>query len=695
MKTPQIFVLLLLLSLSSSGFAQSGCVDPPAPDSYVAHKDIEFVLSDGYRTLADVRIPKAPPGPCGWPVLVLIHGSGFGKDQMGPDAQKDSRQGFATITYDVRGQGASMALNDPAVYGRGPLGLRERMDLFEVIEAVAAYFPNEIDINRIAVTGKSQGSFLTWCAAAHSGRVPPPNPWRTAPFPTIAAIIPRNNPTDLKSGSYPQGTSATEKHIKSLYKPLSGVHHDPVFFAQQHAFLMAEDYASLFDIPWGPGLDVVELLKTSTVPSRITVSYDDVHFPANCITDTWAAILPNTPKLLNITTGGHSTPKNGKEERVKRLRRQQWLHRFLRGQPNGVEDSPEVRMSIRPENRMEYNSLNSLWDNREFTSWPPPTTDYTLWLNGGGDLLETLTTSGFVTVQNVWNIPYTIADYVQELPLATEVQSYIPLDFAAWISQPFSQDRMMLGKGSGTIWLETMESDFQVNLSLYDVDLGGNSTFICSGATTVRGNQNFAPQPIDVDLSVYGYVFRKGHNLKLRVENLAWNRPPGGGEVSTLRSLPVFDDFYLKIKYGANSPSSLRLPILPIGNPVLVCSDVKLHPNGIKNLYFGVHTSSARAGMNYSILAGKSGTFPGSIWNGLHVDLNQDVLTRAVSNDIGIFGLVGFSGVLDQDGRATAFFNLPTMGQAFWYLPELDFVAVVYDNNGSIASNAVVLGWEG
>ncbi|PCH83829.1 MAG: hypothetical protein COB96_00115 [Planctomycetota bacterium] len=99
--------------------------------------------------------------------------------------------------------------------------------------------------------------------------------------------------------------------------------------------------------------------------------------------------------------------------------------------------------------------------------------------------------------------------------------------------------------------------------------------------------------------------------------------------------------------------------------------------------------------MNYSILAGKSGTFPGSIWNGLHVDLNQDVLTRAVSNDIGIFGLVGFTGVLDQDGRATAFFNLPTMGQAFWYLPELDFVAVVYDNNGSIASNAVVLGWEG
>ena len=75
---------------------------------------------------------------------------------------RDSKQGFATITYDVRGQGDSMALNDPTIYGRGPLGLRDRMDMFEVIEHVGAMFPTQIDMSRIGVTGKSQGSYLTW-----------------------------------------------------------------------------------------------------------------------------------------------------------------------------------------------------------------------------------------------------------------------------------------------------------------------------------------------------------------------------------------------------------------------------------------------------------------------------------------------------------------------------------------------------
>jgi len=53
-------------------------------------------------------------------------------------------------------------LNDPTIYGRGPLGLRDRMDMFEVIEHVGAMFPTQIDMSRIGVTGKSQGSYLTW-----------------------------------------------------------------------------------------------------------------------------------------------------------------------------------------------------------------------------------------------------------------------------------------------------------------------------------------------------------------------------------------------------------------------------------------------------------------------------------------------------------------------------------------------------
>ncbi|MDP6850336.1 MAG: CocE/NonD family hydrolase C-terminal non-catalytic domain-containing protein, partial [Planctomycetota bacterium] len=655
------------------------------------HLNVEVTLSDGYRTLADVRIPSATPGPCGWPVIVVIHGAGFDKDQLAWDAIRDAKQGFATITYDVRGQGSSMALNDPTIYGRGPLGLRERMDMFEVIELLGAMFPNELDLTRVGVTGKSQGSYLAWCAAAHSGKVPPPNPWRTAPFPTIAAVVTRNNPPDLKSPSYPQGTSVSGKHMKSIYTPNSGTHHEPTFFAYLDALTRAEDYATLNDLPAGADLDVIELLKTSTVPVRTTVAYDDVHYLVNNTTDYWNIILPNTPKLINITTGGHTSPNNDVEEKIRRVRRQQWFHHFLRGVDNGVTDNPEVRMSIRPENPNEYNDPSTHIDFREFDSWPPPTYEYKLWLDSNAKLSENKGGAGFEYLYNHWNIPYTIDDYITELPNPVEIQNYIPKDDASWETGIFTEDRILLGEAQATIWLATLESDFQIHAALYDVSPSGYTTFVCGGSTTVRDNLVYSPQAVPVSIGVYGYTLRTGHKLRLQLENLAWNHPPSGGTGSTLRSLPVFDDFDLKIKYGSNTASTLRLSILPVTQPTLVCSEARIPVNRIQELDFTIHSDGSYSGMNYTILPSVSGTSPGSVWNGINVDLNIDPFTNAVLNNNGLFGLSGMSGQLNQNGWATGTMTFPLPAQMWWFPKELDFVAVIFGSAPGSASDPIVL----
>ncbi len=522
--------------------------------------------------------------------------------------------------------------------------------------------------------------------------MPPPNPWRSAPFPTIAVACPRNSPPDLKNGVFPNANSVTEKHIKALYSPIAGVHHDPNFFAQVDALLIAEDYQTLFDIPSGPGLDVIELLKTADVPTRATVSYDDVHFQSNWIVEAWDVILPNSPKLLNITTGGHSTPENRREEGVRRLRLQEWFNRFLRGHQNGIENTPEFRMSIRPDDPFEFQDIASLWDYREFTSWPPPTTDMTLWLNDNDRLKDFLNTSGSGFIHHIWGRPYTMADYIQAIPTAVEIQADIPLDFKSWYSDPFSEDKMMLGTAKATLWVATPAQDFQAHVALFDVKPNGEDLYICGGTATVRGNTNATAQAIDIDLNVYGYTILKGHTIEMRVENLAWNRPPGGGEMSTLREVPVFNDFDLQVLYGGNTPSVLYLPIMPAGDPNLVCSDVKLPRGRLRDLTLEIFTDSDHAGLDYFILAGKSGISPGSNWHGLHLDLNQDALTRAIINNIGVLPLTGFTGKLDSTGRATAQMAFQTGGVPSWYLPELDFVAVVYaSTSNSQASPAVVL----
>jgi hypothetical protein len=67
--------VLAAIGLTASLLAQ--CTDPPLPAAgfaTTAALDQLVTYSDSYRTRVDVRWPTAAPGPCGWPLLVLVHG---------------------------------------------------------------------------------------------------------------------------------------------------------------------------------------------------------------------------------------------------------------------------------------------------------------------------------------------------------------------------------------------------------------------------------------------------------------------------------------------------------------------------------------------------------------------------------------------------------------------------------------------
>ncbi|PCH83828.1 MAG: hypothetical protein COB96_00110 [Planctomycetota bacterium] len=64
-----------------------------------------------------------------------------------------------------------------------------------------------------------------------------------------------------------------------------------------------------------------------------------------------------------------------------------------------------------------------------------------------------------------------------------------------------------------------------------------------------------------------------------------------------MRAVPVFEDFSVQILFGGNTPSVLRLPIMPYQNPSLVCSDVKLPRGKLRDLSLGIHSDSDHAGL--------------------------------------------------------------------------------------------------
>ena len=695
---PALFACLVsfLVGFGSSPTGEKPCPEPDPIESVTSYANELAVLSDGYRTLFDLWVPTAPAGPRGWPMVVFIHGNGQSKEQLTDVAHDFALRGYATLTYDVRGQGTSMLLNDPLVYGRGGYGVRERLDLFEVLEAAEAFRPDDIDFTRLGVTGPTQGGFLAWIAAAHSGRTLPPNPWRQTPLPTIEAVVSHEFAPDMWGWMIPEKRAITEMTVFNFFEHRSGLHLDPAFSAQLTPLIHAEDYLALHELFNLIELHLPTLLEQSTVPVMAMLPYDDKYGPSNGLLDAWDRISPGSPKLLNLTSSGrHATPYNEKERDLYEYRMEQWFDRFLKGVQNGIEDSPEFRFAIAPEEIADFQDSSSIWDVRSFDSWPPPETALLrLYLASDGSLTSSppMNPRGkhFLNHSNTGGL--VIEDYTLNLPTPEQVQQQIPLNTVAYETPPFTDDLLLLGSSTASLVVSTSDPRFQIHVALLDVDQAGEERFIAGGHTTVRDNLPPGDHRLDFPISTYGYVLREGHRLRVQLENLAWHRPPIPSTATFLYALPIFEDFSVAVRHSSLAPSYLDLATIPFGDPSLEASEVRVSRDSPEDLELVLFSDSSRSGWTYQILIGTSGTTPGTVHQGVTIPLNFDHITFRALNTPEVLPIADFSGTLGSKGEASASVFLSQYGSLNPNVAAIYLTAVVADPQGqlSVAEPVVV-----
>ena len=173
-----------------------------------------------------------------------------------------------------------------------------------------------------------------------------------------------------------------------------------------------------------------------------SVVYDDRYTAANSLLDVWPDILPNTPKMLNFTSDGHSSPSNVHQAAVLEFRRNQWFDHFLKMVPNDIADQPEYRFALTPPNAGEYADVDTLWDQREFNSFPPAGSSELSWyLDKNGDLSSSNSgKASFEIHQQVSSSTFSIDDYLSALPQPEALQQVIPLNTQSWESDTFQED---------------------------------------------------------------------------------------------------------------------------------------------------------------------------------------------------------------------------------------------------------------
>jgi hypothetical protein len=688
------YVLPFLLAVGAiSSAAGAQCVDPPHDGNFVEHADQIVAFTDNYRTYMDVRIPAVPPGPCGWPMVVLVHGGGASRDIVNPKARIMASRGFVTVTYDVRGQGLGMQLNDPRFYGREIMGMRERLDLFEIMEEAERLFPNSIDMDRIGVTGRSQGAFHSFLAAAHSGKTFPANPWRSAPAPVIRAVAPINIGPEHLNGLVPESQNFSEMMARQIFEDenVSGLHNNPVIYDFLEPFLLAEDYQGLVSTMYNPALDLRLLLQDSEVSILAQLAWDDKFGAINELASNWDSyLLPGTRKFLNHSVTGHGTPVNVHERLSTEYRRILFFEEELKGMDRGISNWAPYRFAITPLETADYIDAHRIWDVIESDVYPlAGTTNETVYLGGNYNLVPTPPSGPQNYSISHQSFGLTLQHYLDELPAPEELVQGAPMDTVEFVMQPLQEDVLMLGEPKVKLNLGSLDENLQIGAALVDHSTG---RYLTSAFTTIRGHIASEPIEIELTMSTCGVFLPKGTQLRLELRNLAWHNIPG--RQTFLRALPVFSDFEVGILAGGPTPAYLQLPLVEYKDPILTYSYPFLlrasNPKG--DLALRCYDRST-AGWTYQILAGFSGTTPGTSHMGTHVPLNVDLLTNMIYTQPSSLPIQDFSGNLNFEAEAAATTNLGTMPGIPYFVQQLDFVAVIVDPSGTQArvSNVVHL----
>lgn len=643
--------LLFLLGTPPIAAGQEGGCAPLPPSAGLAlgpPVTWEWTASDGYRARIEVILPTEVPPNCGWPLVTWVHPLGSDRVEQLPQALALAAQGFAVAVYDVRGQGDFLELNDPQLYGRTLSGLREIIDLAEVIEFVLANYPQDIDGERLGVTGTSQGGWHAWVAAALSGRSLPPNPWRQEPFPDIDAVVSRGHDGSPWFGG-PDKRTFTEWERALLFEPSAGVHWQPNELAAAQAAFLADDPQALESSL--QELDHRALLPFTQAPVLAHLAHQDSVFRSRTFVENTALLPGAGDQRFALGSGIHGAPANSLDDAEHAWRRVLFLREHLAADPlpaqPGVLAVADDRWRVRvvPGAPAEITDPASIWDRRALSQMPGAS--FSMYLTPTGDL-------GFTPPPTAFEIPIAYSPGESYSPLAISSGDLADFNFAsgkrAFESPASPLSTQLIGAPRFRGLLSSSRDRGQISMRLYDVAPDGTAQFLCSGGLTRRDLEPAGFEQWTVAFDSLAHTLLIGHRLRLEIECV--DRQPYVGSPNLVRDLPLFDAFDLTLLSRPSGPLTLRLPIATPDQPRLVNSPPVIAP-GVLELRSGLRSSSLLAGWLYVLLPTLGGVGVTPLF-GVDVPIASDSLTLKAQALAPKAPFWAYTGALDGEGSADA-----------------------------------------
>ena len=294
-----------------------------------AKEDTTIVMDDGVAIAATLYTPAGAPPASGWPAVMMFHGIGESRtalNAVGISLNSTAEQylvgqGYAVLTFDLRGHGASGGLF-------GLNGPRELAD----VRALFAWLAARPGVNgqRIGAYGYSLGGGLVWLAAANG-----------VPFAAIETLV---TWTDLETALLPQGLA---KHgvVFGFLNAVPAARTTPEILTLAQAAFRGENIPALRS--FARERSVSSLLDRIRVPVLMMQGRRDFAFD---LEQAFAAFRRlQGPKRLYLGGFGHTpSPKPPAEIPYAMTQARMWFDRFLKGALNGIDTRPPIELAPDP-----------------------------------------------------------------------------------------------------------------------------------------------------------------------------------------------------------------------------------------------------------------------------------------------------------------------------------------------------------
>ena len=261
-----------------------------------------ILVSDGVALDATVVTPDSTPPSGGFPGIVLVHGYGGNKSDMAGIAAYLAGQGYASISYSVRGQGSSGGVSTT-------MGPRETQDLLEVIQFFRS-IPS-IHPEKLGVAGGSQGGIHAWIAATRN-------------MPGVKVVASLVGPPSFALDLVPNNCIKERLQYEIT---LSSVRFSPER-DRVRGFIVNEQYDSVY--AFSAVRDLYRMLDSVRIPVVQGLGWNDNLFPVNGAIKTMLSLSTRkVPIWSYFGTNGHGETINFPEYLFLIGMMTQWFNRWL------------------------------------------------------------------------------------------------------------------------------------------------------------------------------------------------------------------------------------------------------------------------------------------------------------------------------------------------------------------------------